>query len=61
MKNENLLVKVDYEGGGWYKFSPSGHAYYNNHDEITVQGLKALKRVLREFNLSGICNKKVIN
>lgn len=49
---KNLHVLVSYLGGGWYKFSPSGHAYYNNHDEITIQGKKNVIDFCEKQNLS---------
>jgi hypothetical protein len=53
MKNsEKLHIVVSYLGGGWYKFSPSGHAYYNGKDEITIQGKEKVIKFCEKQNLS---------
>lgn len=44
-------IIVTYEGAGWYRFSPSGHDYYDCDDEITVRGAKALLETLHKMNL----------
>lgn len=58
-KNQEYDVIVDYEGGGWYRFSPSGHAYYNKSDEIVVKGKNKLIKALKNFKLKAILDNQM--
>lgn len=53
-KNQEYDVIVDYEGGGWYRFSPSGHAFYSRSDEIVIKGKQKLIKTLKNFKLKAI-------
>lgn len=58
----NNKVIVTYNGGGWYSFSPSGHSYYNNHDNVKVQGKHKCIKLLNDYNVIGLLdNKKKLN
>lgn len=55
-------VIVKYNGGGWYSFSPNGHADYNRNNEINVQGKQKCIKLLNDYNVVGFLgNKKRIN
>lgn len=47
-------VNVKNHWGGWYSFSPSGHAYYNGNDELLIRGKKALVAALNDYHVLGV-------
>ena len=47
-------VNVKNHWGGWYSFSPSGHAYYNGNDELLIRGKKALVETLNDYHVLGV-------
>lgn len=51
-------VIVKYNGGGWYSFSPSGHSYYNNYDNVKIQGLQKCIKLLNAYNVIGLLDNK---
>lgn len=58
-KNQEYNVIVDFEGGGWYRFSPTGHEFYNRNDEIVVKGKKELIKTLKAFKLKAILKNQM--
>lgn len=53
-KNDWDQVLVKDLGGGWYSFSPSGHAYYNDNDTIKIQGKNKLVKCLNRCHVLGV-------
>lgn len=53
-KNQEYDVIVSYVGGGWYRFSPSGHAYFSRSDELCIKGKNELIKTLHNFKLKAI-------
>lgn len=49
-------VIVKYNGGGWYSFSPSGHASYSRKNDIKIQGLQKCINLLNDFKVIGYLN-----
>lgn len=54
---KNQFSRVEYLGGGWYRFSPNGHKYYNRHADITIHGYDNLIEALKECDRFSLAAK----